>query len=97
LLRASRKKICPRGLSMISGSREPISKSLISACLARDVSQEPGKLNGLPVVTGGWGGFGDKAASSWLAIGERTAVTAPDKSTAAPRVIPVCPRINILL
>ena len=83
---------------MMSGSREAIISSLISTFLARDVSQVPGRLNKLLVIVVDWEeSDGAVATSSCSGIGERMAVAVPDKITAAPRVIPACPRINILL
>jgi len=79
----SLKKSRPRGLSIISGRSEPTNRTLISICLAREL-----KRDGLDEISG-WveeggvcqGCFLFKAASSTIAV---------------PRVIPVCPSINIL-
>ncbi len=40
LLKVSLKKICPTGLSMMSGRSEPMSRILISIRLLKEVSQD---------------------------------------------------------
>ena len=83
---------------MMSGRREPIRRSLISMCLAKEVSHDALWFRESFRVGTGLEESREAPATLYCLVLEKCLpVTAPDKSTAAPRVIPVCPKTSILL
>lgn len=98
LLKVSLKKYIPTGLSIISGKSEPMSRSLISKRVAKDVKGDVLLLKVLCCERSGW----EESRSCFLGafariVKGRFLKRALLSSTAAPRVIPVCPSMSILL